>query len=82
MVKALVSLARATRLKANMISHTGDIMYIESFGKGILVLNSYTAAVDLLDRRGGNYSDRQIFIGVYYQHRLNNILSLKIIFSQ
>jgi hypothetical protein len=36
---------------------------MESFGKGILVLNSHTAAVDLLDRRGGNYSNRQIFIG-------------------
>ncbi|KIM47085.1 hypothetical protein M413DRAFT_64051 [Hebeloma cylindrosporum] len=40
----------------------GDIMYIESLGKGILVLNSHAAAVDLLDRRGGNYSNRQIFV--------------------
>jgi hypothetical protein len=47
-----------------MKSHIGDIMYIESYGKGILVLNSHTVAVDLLDRRGGNYSNRQIFMGV------------------
>lgn len=46
------------------MAHIGDIMYFKSFGKGILVLNSHSAAVDLLDRRGGNYSDRQIFIGV------------------
>jgi len=47
-----------------MLLHIGDIMYMESFGKGILVLNSHTVAVDLLDRRSGNYSNRQIFIGV------------------
>lgn len=57
-------LARTIQLEVNMISHIGDIMYIESYGKGILVLNSHTVAVDLLDRRGGNYSNRQIFIGV------------------
>ncbi|KAH9478539.1 Cytochrome P450 monooxygenase [Psilocybe cubensis] len=40
----------------------GDILYIKSYGKGIMVLNSHPAAVDLLDRRGSNYSDRQTFI--------------------
>ena len=64
MVNPLVQSARSMQLEANMMSHKGDIMYIESFGKGILVLNSHTVAVDLLDRRGGNYSNRQIFIGV------------------
>lgn len=47
---------------ANNITQ-GDIMYIKESGQGILVLNSHTAAADLLDRRGANYSDRQRFIG-------------------
>lgn len=48
---------------ANNITCRGDIMYIKESGQGILVLNSHTAAADLLDRRGANYSDRQRFIG-------------------
>lgn len=40
----------------------GDIVYVEVFGHGVLVLNSHAAAVDLLDRRGVNYGDRPAFI--------------------
>lgn len=52
-------------IDAVTMAYLGDIMYIKSVGKGILVLNSHSAAVDLLDRRGGNYSDRQTFIGKF-----------------
>lgn len=38
-------------------------MYMEASGQKILVLNSRAAAVNLLDRRGGNYNNRQEFIG-------------------
>ncbi|PPQ78648.1 hypothetical protein CVT25_010543 [Psilocybe cyanescens] len=40
----------------------GDIMYMEASGQKILVLNSRAAAVNLLDRRGGNYNNRQEFV--------------------
>ena len=36
---------------------------MEAFGQGILLLNSHKATVDLLDRRGGIYSDRPALIG-------------------
>lgn len=38
--------------------------YLRVFGQGILLLNSHTAAVDLLDRRSGIYSDRPSFVGM------------------
>jgi hypothetical protein len=36
----------------------GDIVYLETFGKGILILDSMEAVVDLLERRGSIYSSR------------------------
>ncbi|KAG6902622.1 hypothetical protein C0995_014228 [Termitomyces sp. Mi166 len=39
----------------------GDVMYLEILGRPIIVLNSVEAAVDLLDRRSANYSDRPYF---------------------
>lgn len=38
----------------------GDLIYIYVFGNPILVLNSATAASDLLEKRGGNYSSRPL----------------------
>ncbi|KAJ7181739.1 cytochrome P450 [Mycena crocata] len=38
----------------------GDLIYIRVFGNPILVLNSASAASDLLEKRGGNYSSRPI----------------------
>ncbi|KAI0066937.1 cytochrome P450 [Artomyces pyxidatus] len=40
----------------------GDVVYISAFGKPIVILNSQKAAIDLLDRRAGMYSDRPDFI--------------------
>ncbi|KAG6915684.1 hypothetical protein DXG01_010412 [Tephrocybe rancida] len=40
----------------------GDVMYLEVLGQPIVVLNSAEAAVDLLDRRSANYSDRPRFV--------------------
>ncbi|KAF9456706.1 cytochrome P450 [Collybia nuda] len=36
----------------------GDVMYLHVFGRSLVVLNSVQAAVDLLEKRGANYSDR------------------------
>ena len=42
--------------------HTGDITYINVLGKETILLNSSKAAVDLLDKRSANYSDRPILM--------------------
>jgi len=36
----------------------GEIMYLDGAGQPIIVCNSLKSAVELLDRRSGNYSDR------------------------
>ncbi|KAJ2912893.1 hypothetical protein MD484_g7522, partial [Candolleomyces efflorescens] len=36
----------------------GDILYMAAFGRGIIILGSRKAAVDLLDKRAVNFSDR------------------------
>lgn len=40
----------------------GDVMYLHVLGKPIVVLNSVKAAVELLDQRSANYSDRPRFV--------------------
>ena len=40
---------------------TGDVLSFHVFGKFIVVLNSYKAVKDLLERRGEIYSDRPVF---------------------
>uniref|UniRef100_A0A8H7Y6Y8 O-methylsterigmatocystin oxidoreductase n=1 Tax=Psilocybe cubensis TaxID=181762 RepID=A0A8H7Y6Y8_PSICU len=40
----------------------GDAIYLEIFGSPIVVLNSYKACIDLLDKRADIYSDRPIGI--------------------
>ena len=36
----------------------GTVIHIHAFGKPMIILNSYEAAKDLLDRRGAIYADR------------------------
>lgn len=36
----------------------GDVNYLEVLGQPLIVLNSYTACKDLLEKRGGIYSSR------------------------
>ncbi|KAJ2932187.1 hypothetical protein H1R20_g4913, partial [Candolleomyces eurysporus] len=38
----------------------GDIVYLNALGQGILVLGSQRRAVDLLDKKATNYSDRPV----------------------
>ncbi|KAJ7146586.1 hypothetical protein C8R44DRAFT_563497, partial [Mycena epipterygia] len=39
----------------------GDVMHLQVLGRSLIVLDTYQAAVDLLDKRGLNYSDRPKF---------------------
>ncbi|KAJ7761230.1 cytochrome P450 [Mycena maculata] len=39
----------------------GDVMYLKVLGRCIVILDSYKAAVDLLEKRSANYSDRPKF---------------------
>ena len=36
----------------------GELVYLNIFGQGILFVNTYEAAVDLLEKRGAIYSDK------------------------
>ncbi|KAI9063683.1 cytochrome P450 [Trametes sanguinea] len=36
----------------------GEVVYLHVFGQGLLFVNSYEAAVDLLEKRGAIYSDK------------------------
>ncbi|RDB17677.1 O-methylsterigmatocystin oxidoreductase [Hypsizygus marmoreus] len=40
----------------------GDVFHLRVLGRSIIVLNSAEAAVDLLDKRSANYSDRPHFV--------------------
>ncbi|KAJ7813324.1 cytochrome P450 [Mycena leptocephala] len=40
----------------------GEVMYLEVLGQTMIILDSYRAAMDLLDKRGSIYSDRPKFI--------------------
>lgn len=38
--------------------HAGDIVHVSAFGQHIILLNSETTVLDLLERRSAIYSDR------------------------
>jgi hypothetical protein len=41
---------------------SGEVIYLEVLGQTMIILDSYRAAMDLLDKRGSIYSDRPKFI--------------------
>jgi hypothetical protein len=45
-----------------VISTTGDVVYIHVFGQGLVFLNSFESATELLDKRGSIYSDKPRFV--------------------
>lgn len=47
-----------SRRLADLLSSVGDIIYMNALGQGVLVLGSRQRAIDLLDKRAINYSDR------------------------
>lgn len=57
------STARQNNVKLTLTGFLeSDVLYFETFGTKWIVLNSLKSAVDLLDKRGSNYSDRPRFI--------------------
>ncbi|KAG6885193.1 hypothetical protein C0993_004977 [Termitomyces sp. T159_Od127] len=52
----------------------GDVICLKLFGRSIIVLNSVEAAIDLLEKRSANYSDRPYFpifeLCVFYSAKL------------
>ncbi|KAI0764993.1 cytochrome P450 [Fomes fomentarius] len=40
----------------------GDIVYLHVFGQGLLFLNTYEVAIDLLERKGSIYSDKPALV--------------------
>ncbi len=40
----------------------GDIVYLHVFGQGLLFLNTYEIAIDLLERKGAIYSDKPALV--------------------
>lgn len=45
-----------------LILEPGDVIHLQFLGRSVVVLNSVQAAVDLLEKRSANYSDRPKFI--------------------
>ncbi|OJT04437.1 O-methylsterigmatocystin oxidoreductase [Trametes pubescens] len=40
----------------------GDVVYLHVFGQGLLFLNTYEAAIDLLEKKGSIYSDKPALV--------------------
>ena len=36
----------------------GDVIYVHAFGRPMVILNSYLAAREIMDKKGANFSDR------------------------
>jgi len=53
-----LSVIRRVISPADVISVKGDINYLSVFNKSLLILNSLSAAKDLLEKRGAIYSSR------------------------
>jgi len=48
--------------KNALMHRSGEMMYISALGKGVLIINSQRVAVDLLEKRSNNCSDRPHYI--------------------
>ena len=51
-------LTRICFWRACVLCVVGELVYLNIFGQGLLFVNSYEAAVDLLEKRGAIYSDK------------------------
>ena len=41
-----------------LFARAGELVYLNIFGQGLLFVNTYKAAYDLLEKRGAIYSDK------------------------
>ena len=39
---------------------SGDVVHLNAFGTPVIILGTHEAAIDLLDKRAANYSDRKL----------------------
>lgn len=48
----------------SLLNHprVGDVVYLHVFGQGLLFLNTYEAAIDLLEKKGSIYSDKPALV--------------------
>lgn len=54
---AMINKTRGLRDCAK-VRFVGDVIYLKPFGKSVIILSSFKACKDLLDKRGAIYSDR------------------------
>lgn len=45
----------------------GDVVYMEVFGRPIIILNSAKATTELFEKRSANYADRPRLVGDYFR---------------
>ena len=66
-----------------MLAFQGDILCLRVFDQVVVVLCSYSAIKDLLDKRGETYADRPVLpivemcalSDVYLSHQLSTVLT-------
>ncbi|RDB17679.1 hypothetical protein Hypma_001255 [Hypsizygus marmoreus] len=54
----------------------GDVIHLDLLGRSLIILNGVQAAVDLLDKRSANYSDRPRFVVLELLGFVNHTISL------
>ena len=56
----------------------GDVLYLDVCGQPMIILGSHEVAIDLLEKRSGNYSDRSssIMANLYVPHHGCTLLQL------
>ena len=54
-------------IDCNVTVADSDIIYVNAAGTSIVILNSYKAATELLDKRSNIYSDRSVLIAASLQ---------------
>ena len=42
------------------VVYAGDVVYLDALGQPMIILGSHETAVELLEKRSANYSDRSI----------------------
>jgi hypothetical protein len=60
----------------NKFEHlAGNVCYLNVMGQSIMFLNTYEAAVDLLEKRGSIYSDRMQYV------MANELCVIRVVYS-
>ena len=46
-------------LRSKALYHLGDVVYLDACGQPMIILGTHEDAMELLDKRAANYSDRK-----------------------